>query len=80
MIKHKDIIDERRLSYRDIKIGDKVCWKMGLYEDKLSYPMTVTGIFSDLNKLNDVTLYLDFEGNEADVFEVELSEVVKVGR
>lgn len=66
------------MNYRDIRVGDKVCVKMGLHKDKLSAPFVVTGIFTSLHDLNDVTLYLDFEGNEADVWEEDLCDVVKV--
>ena len=41
----------------DLRIGDIVCNK------RTKYPMKVVGIYED------GTIYLDFEGNEGDVFE-----------
>ncbi len=48
----------------DLMLGNWVEFATGLHNDKRSIPMQVTGIFSD-------TVYLDFEGNEGDVFEEE---------
>lgn len=48
----------------DLMLGNWVEYATGLRNDKRSIPMQVTGIFSD-------TVYLNFEGNEGDVFEVE---------
>lgn len=45
-------------------LGNWVEYATGIKKDKLSIPMQVTGIFAD-------TVYLDFEGNEGDVFEEE---------
>lgn len=48
----------------DLMLGNWVEYATGLRNDKRSIPMRVTGIFSD-------TVYLNFEGNEGDVFEEE---------
>lgn len=48
----------------DLMLGNWVEYATGLHKDKRSIPMQVTGIFSD-------TVYLNFEGNEGDVFEEE---------
>ena len=57
------------MDIRDIKIGDKVCNK----ED--GFPMTVVGIYSSLADLKNVTVYLDFEGNEGDLWEEEAKDL-----
>ena len=53
----------------DIKIGDKVCNK----ED--GFPMIVVGIHSSLDDLSNGTVYLDFEGNEGDMWEEEAKDL-----
>lgn len=45
------------MTLQDIKIGDIVC------NVRTKFPMKVVGIYED------GTIYLDFEGNEGDVFE-----------
>ena len=50
----------------EIKIGDKLCDKI----DK--FPMYVVGIFEC------GTIYLDFEGNEGDVWEAEIETLERV--
>lgn len=40
--------------------------------------MTVVGIFSCKSDLDKATVYLDFEGNDGDVFEVEIEDVAEV--
>ena len=50
----------------EIKIGDKLCDKI----DK--FPMYVVGIF------DDGTVYLDFEGNEGDVWDAKIETLERV--
>ena len=57
------------MNEKDVKIGDKVCDKT----DK--FPMIVVGIFTTLYDMDNATLYLDFEGNEGDVFEADLKDI-----
>ncbi len=59
---------------RQIRIGDKV------RNCRSGYPMTVTGIFTMLDDFDDPrslsnTLYLDFDGNEGDIWEENLTDV-----
>lgn len=61
----------------DFKIGDTVCYKCGLNNDKLSPPFIITGMFSTRHNINDCTCYLDFDGNESDVWEEHISNLVK---
>lgn len=57
----------RRIKSLDkVRIGDKVRSRNG-------FPMYVTGIFKD--NLTKGTLYLDFDGNEGDVWEEDLCDV-----
>ncbi|MCE8977186.1 hypothetical protein K0F45_08665 [Bacteroides ovatus] len=61
----------------DLHIGDWVHFKVGLHEDKLSIPMMVVGIFSSFSGISPKdTVYLDFEGNEGDVWEEEVQNLV----
>lgn len=64
----------------DLKIGDSVRIKLpSPHGDRLSIPMQVVGIFSSLNGINPKdTVYLDFEGNEGDMWEEEVQNLVKV--
>lgn len=57
------------MNIKDLKIGDKVCNK----ED--GFPMTVVGIYSSLADLKNGTVYLDFEGNEGDLWEEEAKDL-----
>lgn len=57
------------MNIKDLKIGDKVCNK----EDE--FPMIVVGLYSTLDDLNNGTVYLDFEGNEADMWEEEAKDL-----
>lgn len=57
------------MNIKDLKIGDKVCNK----ED--GFPMTVVGIYSSLKDLSNGTVYLDFEGNEGDMWEEEAKDL-----
>ena len=74
--------EEEKPSFRgcDFRIGDEVTYRVGLHGDKESIPMTVTGIFTSFHDPDDVTLYLDFEDNEGDVWEINASEVVRIKR
>lgn len=47
----------------ELMLGNWVEYATGLNNDKRSIPMYVTGIFSD-------TVYLNFDGNEGDPFEI----------
>lgn len=47
----------------ELKIGDKVC------NPNEGFPMTVVGLYSALDDLSNGKVYLDFEGNEGDVWE-----------
>lgn len=40
--------------------------------------MTVVGLYSSLSNLKDGTVYLDFEGNEGDMWEEEAKDIQKV--
>lgn len=54
----------------DLKIGDCVC------SPRDKFPMTVVGLYSTLEELaqGKGTVYLDFDSNEGDTWEVELPE------
>lgn len=54
----------------ELKIGDKVCNKQD------GFPMIVVGLNSTLADLNNGTVYLDFEGNEADMWEEEAKDLI----
>ena len=54
----------------ELKIGDKVCNK----ED--GFPMIVVGIHSTLADLKNGTVYLDFNGNEGDMWEEEAKDLI----
>ena len=58
------------MNIKDLKIGDKVCNK----ED--GFPMTVVGLNSTLAALRNGTVFLDFEGNEADMWEEEAKALI----
>ena len=62
--------ESKQLKVTDLRIGDKVRIKGTKGE------CTVTGLFWRLgNELTEATLDLDFDGNEGDVWEMELEEV-----
>lgn len=63
-----------------LKIGDWVRIKLpSLQGDRLSIPMQVVGLFSSFNNPSPKdTVYLDFEGNEGDVLEEEVHNLVKL--
>lgn len=62
----------------DLKIGDWVCIKMSSPQgERLSIPMQVIGIFSTFNNPRpDDIVYLDFDGNEGDVWEEDVQNLV----
>lgn len=62
----------------DLKIGDWVRYKFKSPQgERISIPMQVVGIFSSFNKISPKdTVYLDFEGNEGDVWEEEVGNLV----
>lgn len=62
----------------DLKIGDWVCIKIPHPQRyRVSIPMQVVGIFSSFNEISPKdTVYLDFEGNEGDVWEEEVQNLV----
>lgn len=62
----------------DLKIGDWVRYKIKSPQgERFSIPMQVVGIFSSFNKISPKdTVYLDFEGNEGDVWEEEVGNLV----
>lgn len=53
----------------ELKIGDKVCNK----DD--GFPMIVVGLHSSLDDLNNGAVYLDFNGNEGDMWEEEAKDL-----
>lgn len=53
----------------ELKIGAKVCNK----DD--GFPMTVVGLCSSLADLKNGTVYLDFNGNEGDMWEEEAKDL-----
>lgn len=53
----------------ELKIGDKVC------NPSDGFPMIVVGLNSSLDDLINGTVYLDFEGNEGDMWEEEAKDL-----
>lgn len=58
------------MNIKDIKIGDKVC------DPQNGFPMIVVGLNSTLDDLNNGTVYLDFDGNEGDMWEEEAKDLI----
>lgn len=58
------------MNIKDIKIGDKVC------DPQNGFPMIVEGLNSTLDDLNNGTVYLDFDGNEGDMWEEEAKDLI----
>lgn len=55
----------------DLHIGDKVCTANG-------FPMVVVGIYTTIYQLDNPecgTVYLDFEGNNGDVWEEDIKDI-----
>ena len=58
------------MDIKDIKIGDTLC----VLND--GFPMTVVGLNSSLDDLNNGTVYLDFEENEGDMWEEDAKNLM----
>lgn len=58
------------MNIKDLKIGDKVC------NEQDGFSMTVVGLYSSLDDLSNGTVYLDFEGNEGDMWEEEAKDLM----
>lgn len=67
------------MEIKDLKIGDWVRIKMPSPQgERLSMPMQVVGLLSSFNNPSPKdTVYLDFEGNEGDVWEEEVQNLMK---
>ncbi|WP_418988110.1 hypothetical protein [Bacteroides heparinolyticus] len=64
--------NEQSLKITDIRIGDI------LQNKRSKFPMTVVSIFSYLGSpSNKGTVYLDFDGNEGDVWEEDIEDLEK---
>lgn len=57
------------MNIKDIKIGDEVCNKQD------GFRMIVVGLYSSLSNLSNGTVYLDFEGNEGDMWEEDAKDL-----
>lgn len=59
------------MNITDLKLGDFVCKK---YD---RFPMVVVGLYSTLDELakGKGDVYLDFEGNEGDMWEVSVEDL-----
>lgn len=66
------------MDIKDLKIGDWVQIKLSSPQgERLSMPMQVVGLLSSFdNPSPKDTVYLDFEGNEGDVWEEEVQNLV----
>lgn len=66
----------------DLKIGDWVRIKLlSPQGERLSIPMQVVGLLSSFNNPSPKdTIYLDFEGNEGDVWEEEVQNICFEGK
>ena len=66
------------MEIKDLKIGDWVQMKLPSPQgERLSMPMQVVGLLSSFNNPSPKdTVYLDFEGNEGDVWEEEVQNLV----
>ena len=66
------------MDIKDLKIGDWVQIKLSSPQgERLSMPMQVVGLLSSFNNPSPKdTVYLDFEGNEGDVWEEEVQNLV----
>ena len=60
------------MNIRELQIGNWV-----YYGKKAQFPMQITSIFGYLDG-DDGTVYLDFEGNEGDVFEAEVEDITPI--
>ncbi|PDP60157.1 hypothetical protein CLI71_06950 [Prevotella intermedia] len=61
------------MKINELHIGDIVCQK----DDR--FPMVVVGLHSTLDELakGQGDVYLDFEGNEGDMWEVSVDDLIK---
>ena len=66
------------MDIKDLKIGGWVQIKLPSPQgERLSMPMQVVGLLSSFNNPSPKdTVYLDFEGNEGDVWEEEVQNLV----
>ncbi len=66
------------MDIKDLKIGGWVKIKLPSPQgERLSIPMQVVGLLSSFNNPSPKdTVYLDFEGNEGDVWEEEVQNLV----
>lgn len=66
------------MEIKDLKIGDWVQMKLPSPQgERLSILMQVVGLLSSFNNPSPKdTVYLDFEGNEGDVWEEEVQNLV----
>lgn len=66
------------MDIKDLKIGDWVQMKLPSPQgERLSMPMQIVGLLSSFNNPSPKdTVYLDFEGNEGDVWEEEVQNLV----
>nr|DAF25525.1 MAG TPA: hypothetical protein [Caudoviricetes sp.] len=57
----------------ELRIGDRV------QEKHTRFPMTVVGLYSSFDELSKGKgdVYLDFEGNEGDMWEVSVDDLIK---
>ena len=64
------------MNITDLKLGDIVCQKGD------GFPMVVVGLHSTLDELKKGKgyVYLDFEGNEGDMWECEVDELELVDK
>lgn len=59
------------MNITELRIGDRV------QETHTRFPMTVVGLYSTLDDLKSGTVNLDFEGNEGDMWEVSVEDLIK---
>lgn len=57
------------------KLGDILTFKVGV--DKETFGMVCIGVFGSLHS-DKVTIYADFDGNEVDIWEFDISDVLTV--
>lgn len=53
----------------ELNIGDVVC------DNNTKFPMTVVGLFADSQDRTKGVAYLDFEGNEDDIWEEDATDI-----
>lgn len=57
------------------QLGDRVTFKAGINGEKETPEFIVTGLFTRLSDMNDITIYADFEGNESDILEYDITNI-----